>query len=103
MQLTERGEHIRRHGMTTISNDHRNRKLWQDLVDRSLAAAKARGDAYTVASVLNNCGIFEWSPFRAAAEKYTSQLIAAGSTKSPSPPTTSREEFVALLPEEREP
>src|ERR1700733_5961089 len=69
------------------------------MIDRSLQAAKARGDAYTVASLLNNCGIFEWSPYRAAAEKYTSQLIATTSAKPPPQPALSRDEFRALLPQ----
>jgi hypothetical protein len=65
---------------TPPTTDNRTRKIWCDLVDRAFAAAKARGDNYTVAGVLANCGIFEWSPYRRAAESYLSQLIAGAST-----------------------
>jgi hypothetical protein len=66
--------------MTPPTTDNRTRKIWCDLVDRAFVAAKARGDKYTVAGILANCGIFEWSPYRKAAESYLHELIAATST-----------------------
>jgi hypothetical protein len=66
--------------MTPPTTDNRTRKIWCDLVDHSFLVAKARGDNYTVAGILANCGIFEWSPYRKAAESYLHKLIAATST-----------------------
>jgi hypothetical protein len=53
------------------------RKLWHDLVDRSIAAAVANRRPLNAEKLLDAVGIFAWATSRPAALEYVNKQLCA--------------------------
>jgi hypothetical protein len=63
--------------MTTPTDDrlHRQRRMWQDIVQRAVQTTQQGGKPFTVEALLDSCGVFRWSPYRQQAHAYATKMI----------------------------
>jgi hypothetical protein len=61
--------------MMTLPSNDRQRKQWQDIVQRAVQAAQQGGKAFTVEAVLDFLRVFHWTPYRSQALAYATKMI----------------------------